>query len=124
MFSFYADEHLIIAAGSYLTFPKSVVNDGNVFNGDTGTFTCSVNGYYEFTFAGTTYVTGQTYIRVEKNGEYSHIFLDHLTDSLMSFTWIMNLNVGDIIRLYVENGNIFRDEYHSNVFNGMLLRAT
>ena len=124
VFSFYAYDGLTIAAGSYLTFHQSVVNDGNVFNGDTGTFTCSVNGYYEFTFTGNAYSTSQTYIKVEKNGNNARKFLDHLTDSLMSFTWIMKLSVGDTIRLYVEHGFIYRDSYHNSAFNGMLLRAT
>ena len=94
-----------------------------MLNGDTGTFTCPVNGYYEFTFTGTTYATGQTYIRVEKNGSQDMRFLDYNQESLMSFTWIMKLNIGDKVRLYLEHGSIYSDGYHFNFFNGMLLRS-
>ena len=122
MFSFYANGGTQ-TAGSYLTIPNSVVNDGNVFNGDTGTFTCPVNGYYEFTFSGNAYSTGQTYIWVENNGTPVMRFLDVHQESLMSFTWIMKLSVGDKIRLYLEAGSIYSDGYHYNFFNGMLLHS-
>ena len=106
-----------------MTFPKNVANVGNVFNGDTGIFTSPVNGYYEFTFTGSAYADGYNIIRVEKNGSGNMKFLTERKDSLMSFTWIMELSVGDEIRLFLENGVIYRGPYRYNFFNGMLLHS-
>ena len=125
VFSFYMDSGTA-ESGSYLTFPKSIANVGNMFDGDTSTFTCPHNGYYEFTFMGsveTDSPEGEAVVEIDKNGEKVMRFLDQRDDSLMSFTWIMKLSVGDKIRLYLYLGKIFRDMYHHSFFNGMLLNT-
>ena len=42
-------------SGEFITFEKFLVNVGNTFDLETGTFTPTVNGIYEFTFDGGAY---------------------------------------------------------------------
>ena len=110
---------------TYLTFSKSLINDGNVFDGTE--FTCRMEGYYDFSFAGS--AIGQTHhykeIFVQKNGAdiLKFMDLDANYDFLMSFNWQMELKAGDKVRLkqntqygFLTDSNFYR------IFNGKYIR--
>merc|ERR1712141_579906 len=61
------DQHFL--APNYITFQKTLLNIGESFESETGTFTAPTNGIYEFTFSGLD-DAGKfwTYIDIEKNG--------------------------------------------------------
>ena len=112
---------------TYLTFPKSFINDGNVFDGME--FTCRMEGYYDFSFAGTGYPTSNSYIHitVQKNGSDVLKFFDQDKSNanfLVSFNWQMELKAGDKVRLKQSGDGA--DGFYTNtgayrIFNGKFI---
>ena len=132
IFTVYEDKHELFTE-EYLTFSKSLINIGNVF--DRTEFTCRMDGYYEFSFAGTGYHSSEShiYVYIQKNGENVLVFYDREDDDsstnsyfLMSFSWQMELKSGDKVRLRQtssKNGFYIADSsgtYH--IFNGKYIR--
>ena len=111
---------------TYLTFPKSLINDGNVFDGTE--FTCRMEGYYDFSFAGNgdNGPNSYIYVYVQKNGEDILIFYDQSYDNyefLMAFNWQMELKVGDKVRLrQFSNHGFYTYGNKYRIFNGKFIR--
>jgi len=126
MFSYYADTGTFYR-GSTISFPKSLVNVGNSFNGTT--FKCSMPGYYSFQFTGTGY-SDNSRIQVLKNDEDVLYFFDDTAskayqnddESLMSFQFMLKLLRDDSVKLKVQEGKLFTSSLQNLIFNGQFMR--
>ena len=110
----------------YVTFDYFHVNQGNMFNLNTGTFTAPVKGIYEFSFSGNSDQDEMCSVHVYKNNEKIQAmftskpkfdFHAHIASS-----WFITLNVGDNVKLKVEYGEIAAWSNGYTTFNGKLLK--
>ena len=71
IFSVFRETGSYINEGSYITFDRIVENTGNHIAISTGIFTCGFlyDGLYQFSFSATIYVSGNTMVEVQINGE-------------------------------------------------------
>ena len=118
--------------GEIINFDKAMVNIGSDFDGST--FTCDIRGYYEFGFTGTGLVDSDTdewnSIQVLKNDVKVYQFWDDTArkdtydddNALINFQFIIKLNVGDKVKLKLENGKIDNDDRKFRVFSGKFIR--
>ena len=105
---------------------------GNAFDG-LSTFTSPIDGYYEFSFAGTAGVERKhfpdqngTNIIVEKNGEDKLNFFDNDDNfdehqHLISFNWLIKMDAGEKIRLKLGQGKINISSTQNSIFNGKFI---
>ena len=135
LFSAYSSDIEDINAGSYIHFNNYYVNNGNSFDLASGTFTTPVNGHYHFSFsANCGFSKARCLIYVEKNSDkIVHAFFTGgtyynngvgETDANIASSWMLSLNEGDTIRLYVEEGPIRTEHYLRRTFNVHLLQVT
>ena len=85
----------------------------------TGIFTAPLDGFYEFSFVSYRKENINSQITVEKNGhvEFSSHRKRIIHNDTDGFIWIMNLKMGDRIRLKINN---FYDGSFK-IFNGKLI---
>ena len=134
MFSVYSNSGYGISEGSFLDFDYSWVENGYpLTNG--GEFIAPVNGNYEFSITGNTYYNNagtscdsrKGVIQVLRNGvkihEISANESNDYTSNNLSTSWIVTLNVGDSIRLYVGSGCIYTDAADYRTFSGKLIEV-
>ena len=127
MFSAYSNRNELIQKGKVVKFNKFWVNNGDVFDLDTGKFRAPLDGSYEFTFNGHSspgIVAGYgLQIQVLKNNNdllrFSTGDDEHFEN--LSNTWTLTLKAGDIIKLSVRNGALFTSSNHFRTFTGKLL---
>ena len=105
---------------------------GNAFDG-LSTFTSPIDGYYEFSFAGTAGLERKdfpdkdgTHVIVEKNGENELSFFDNDDNfdghqHLISFNWLMKMDAGEKIRLKLGQGKINISSTQNSIFNGKFI---
>ena len=137
LFSAYSapSSHEEINAGSYIHFDNFYSNNGNSFDLASGTFTTPVNGHYHFSFsANCGFSKARCLIYVEKNSDkIVHAFFTGgtyynngvgETDANIASSWMLSLNEGDTIRLYVEAGPIYTERNLRRTFNVNLLLVT
>ena len=123
MFSVYSDKSEDIAAGNYVDFDHTWVNNGNHFSLSNGAFIAPIHGNYEFSFSGHSYVGIYAQIQVLKNGNKVQEFrtMDDAHLDNISPTWIIELKAGDEIRLRVSYGSLHSDSSSYRTFSGKLL---
>ena len=117
------------SSGEYLKdFNGFLTNDGNCFDLSSGIFTPSRPGVYEFSASIFHTLIGFYSLIVEKsNGKVLEFHasagnVDNNYDTL-SFSWIIDINQGETIRLKVSNIGAFVAYADSNwVFNGKFIR--
>ena len=124
-----------INEGSYIYFGNFYVNNGNSFDLASGTFTTPVNGHYQFSFSGNCGDRkNNCYIFAKKNsdilehafmtgGTYYHNGVGEAYANIAS-SWILSLNEGDTIRLYLALGPMYTDTNVRRSFNVNLLQVT
>jgi len=124
MFSVYSSTGNV--NGGYLDFDHSWVDNG--FPLSNGEFLAPVKGNYEFNFNGHTYhsCSYRVGVQVLLNGSEIHSFYEYDNESenfnhMVSSSLIVSLNVGDSIRLYVEQGCLATDSYRYRSFTGKLI---
>ena len=114
------------AAGQYIEgFTEYLANYGDSFDALSGTFTADRDGVFDF--SASFFYSGKkdNRISVNKNGKNEVIFraythdLDHDT---LSFSWIMELNKGDQIRLLVTVGHFYCNSQYTCMFDGKFIR--
>ena len=125
VFSYYSDCR---CNSPIISFPKSLVNVGNAFDGST--FKCPQAGYYSFEFAGT-YDSEYAWIEVLKNDAKELSFYDDTAEkgnvnndeSLMSFSFMLKLYKGDSVKLKISGGKFYTDrQSRHRVFSGQFVR--
>ena len=117
-------KHLLAKIGKlskhcYINFTNFWMDEEHAFNLSTGIFTAPLDGFYEFSFVSYLKENIKSQITVEKNGHvefssYRKKIIHNDTDGL---NWIMNLKMGDRIRLKIDN---FYDGSF-RIFNGKLI---
>jgi len=103
-----------IHKGETITFNKQNINNGNIFNLQSGIFRAPVSGIYSFTLASTTKYEkdGSTQLKVQvlRNGQEEINFTKKIpTDSYTRLdpSWQMRLNQNDRVQLRVESGTLY-----------------
>ena len=123
MFSAYSDSGTI-EMGNFITFDHSLINNGNHFTLSRGEFVAPFGGKYEFSFSAHS-DGSKKYIDIEvtKNGVKVFRWYTKNGDnySILSPTFILQLNAGDKIRLKVADDSVYSyiDKYRT--FSGKLL---
>lgn len=131
MFSYYSKGYgssYYVNEGEIITFDKKLVNIGANFDGST--FTCQKPGIYEFNFAGTSSASELNKIQVLKNNLEVLEFFDDTAqkgdfindESLMTFSFILKLNMNEKIKLKVTQRTILSMSDQYRVFTGKFIR--
>ena len=99
-----------------LTFDQVDINIGNALNGSAGVFTAPIAGIYRMTFSDQSALDEieKTQVTVTKN----YRFFFRIFDS--NEAWMMQLNVGDEVRLYAMQ-NLNPSYYYPLTFTGELI---
>ena len=116
----------VITAGQYLEgFNGFFTNFGSGFMLEYGIFTAGRRGIYEFSVSALHDVLhgGSSVFAVHKNGAQvlSLYTRDQDSEVTLSFSWIMELQHGDTIRLKVESGRFTCGSPYNCIFNGKLI---
>ena len=127
MFSAYKITGDYNAGNFIIDYSKFLINYGNSFDLETGTFTTPRQGIFEFFVSMHHHNCGlRSELLVMKNRVkelwFSSYFPNNNHDSL-SFSWIMELQQGDIVQLQVESGCFdCNDSVAGCIFNGKLIQ--
>ena len=114
--------------GDYLdNYDGFLANYGNSFSLESGIFTSPRKGIFEFSAATHHMDKGESTLRIEKNNikvlDFStYTDTDNGNDDTLSFSWIMELQQGDTIRLKVTRGGFRAASYFNWTFNGKFIR--
>ena len=123
IFSAYMNEYSsYFSAGEYLEgFTGFLINFGNGFSLSNGRFTAQRKGNYEFSVAAYHNTAGSSDLTVEHNGAQVLIFRsfdDADAEDTLSFSWIMELQQGDVVRLKVTRGSFSCSSSANCIFSG------
>ena len=118
-------KNVTISTGNYITFDGVDLNYGNAFDIQNGLFIAPYNGTYAFSL--TTHSQGwhsnnkNGNLQIERNG------VDHLTILFknqvyenIAFSWMMNLNLGDTMKIKVTKNEIFADRHANTLLSGRI----
>ena len=122
IFSAYKNDSGNFYAGDYLEgFNGFLINFGNGFTLSNGRFTAQRNGNYDFSVAAYHYFERSSDLTVEHNGAQVLIFRsfdDADAEDTLSFSWIMELKQGDVVRIKVTNGLFYCGTINYCIFSG------
>ena len=91
------------------------------YNKDTGVFTVSVEGLYQFTFNVIQYGTGIVQLRVDGKVVCSRYSNESYNPA--SCSTIQQLRIGQTVDVYLKSGNIYYGSLkEENTFHGVLLK--
>ena len=103
-------------------------NIGNSFDLESGEFKTPLGGVYEFSFAlSRDDEPGTSYIIVEKNGYKNMQFITNSNSDeygTLSFSWFMELEKDDEIRLKVKDEPFYASSTANGIFNGKYVGST
>jgi len=108
----------------YLCFDIESIDKSNNFAKETGTFTVWDSGTYMFFFSAQTHYEGDVSIAVYVNGHQErYIYSDAAGDNSdfwrpITLYWSMDLNAGDTLRLYHDDGTLSVLSDHRMYFTG------
>ena len=118
-------------SGSYINgFDGVYVNNGNTYDLSSGIFTAPKPGVYEFSVSVDVYtgIGGWHSIGIEKNNANELTFGSYARETndntgTLSFTWIMQLNQADTIRLKAREIIQCASESANCIFTGKFIRS-
>ena len=129
MFSAFKTNGEDFFAGDYLNnYDGFLTNYGNSFNLTSGIFTSPREGVFEFSAATYHWTQGSYKLIVEKNNIQvlqfrAYAESEYGNSDTLSFSWIMELNQGETVRLRVGNSGKFDAYGNANwVFSGKYIR--
>ena len=125
MFTAVYDQDTPQYVGAYVKFDRFLLNIGNSFDLNTGTFTSPIDGVYQFTFHGTVWNVGAG-IQVWQNEDLKLTFHggNGLATGYDAFgnNWLLSMRKGDTLKLKISgNGQIISDENNNTVFTGKFI---
>ena len=112
------------------TYDDLVINLGNGFNAESGTFVVPVSGTYRMSFSGQSAFGKYDFTEVYVKKNESNIF--HIWDSNevekadannVSYTWLMNLSQGDRVKLWSHNFLHADEKRYHITFTGELIHV-
>ena len=108
-----------------ITYDNLVINIGEGFDVRSGSFVVPTSGTYRLSFSAQSGWRKYDYtlVSVKKNGETTFTIWDsNQKDDAnnLSYTWMMNLNLGDRVSLYSEN-HLWADSKTPVTFTGELI---
>ena len=108
---------------NFIHFSESLINNGNHFSLSRGEFVTPFEGKYEFSFSAHCNNKKFVDIEVTKNGEkvFRWYTKDDVNRSILSPTFILQLNAGDRIRLKVADDSVIGNSSQYRTFSGKLL---
>ena len=124
IFSAYKNGGASADAGEYLLeFSGFLINFGNGFDLSNGIFTAQRKGNYEFSVAAYHSAAGSSDLTVEHNDALVLSFhtwerTGDYSDDTLSFSWIMELQQGDVVRLKVSSGRFYCGPNYNCIFSG------
>ena len=131
VFSAFCKTARTYAGGSYIYgFDGVYVNNGNTYDLSSGIFTAPKPGVYEFSVS--VYIDGSSSwhrVGIEKNNANELSFGSYAREKndntgTVSFTWIMQLNQADTMRLKaIEEIRCHSAGYADCVFSGKFIRS-
>ena len=122
IFSAYKNESDTVFGPGYLEeFNGFLTNFGNGFILSNGTFTAQREGKYEFSAAANSATIDPAFLAVEHNGAIVLSFYTYSPDDALSFSWIMELQQGDTVRLKVTSGAFNCGPNYNCIFSGKLI---
>ena len=129
VFSAFCKSGKTYPSGSYINaFDGVYVNNGNAYDLSSGIFTAPKPGVYEFSasvYRGYN-PTDWARVGIEKNNANELTFGAYLQNDnagTLSFTWIMQLNQADTIRLKALEEIYCNRDYANCVFSGKFIRS-
>ena len=105
-----------------VTYDVTLLNEGQAFNKHTGIFLCPQDGTYGFSFSAPRETsTMHAYVFIN---ERKDIYLDDHGngDNVVSYTWSANLQVGDRVKIQVEDGALKAQGQDKIFFHGYLMK--
>jgi len=107
----------------YITFEELELDNGGVFDKDTGTFTAPTEGKYLFYFISEVEDCPETFIRIYVNGKITQYFRHNngagYDGREINAFWWLNLQEGDEVRLFNEiEGCMYIKKYYPMYFMG------
>ena len=110
-------------------FQGVYVNNGNAYDLSSGIYTAPKSGVYEFSAAverGSSPASGWARVGIEKNNANELIFGAYAREEsdnsgTLSFTWIIQLNQADTIRLKARENIYCQINYAECVFSGKFI---
>ena len=131
VFSAFCKTDKTYEGGSYINeFDGFYVSNGNAYDLSSGVFTAPKTGVYEFSASlyKWAYPVGWSRVGIEKNNEneltfgaYAHDVDDN--SGVISYTWILQLNQADTIRLKAIEEVHCQAPTANCVFNGKFIRS-
>ena len=126
VFSAISRVHVTQTTGEFITFEKFLVNVGNTFDLETGTFTPTVDGIYEFTFYGDANNANDLEVNVMHNGVEVLSFFNWDSQGSeyeeIGTTWMLSMKKSDSLQLQIVRGKLYSDENCNKVFTGKFIR--
>jgi len=128
VFSVYSNGNGVhyLEAGDYIDFDQSHIDNGFALL-ENSKFVSPFKGNYEFSFSGHmhTYHNTLVNIEVQLNGVGIHRFYSRDENTypiqMASSSWIVSLDVGDSIQLYINYGSLYTDGNCYRSFTGKLI---
>ena len=110
-----------------ITFDSTILGD-DLFDKDTGMFTCETSGVYIFFFSGE--AEKSTWIGVYLNDDRALILHDGASGNIrinLSYTWTLDMVEGDKVHLQIESGHLYVDDNSTPervYFSGFLMKPS
>ena len=110
-----------------ITFDNTILGE-DLFNKDTGVFTCDISGVYIFFFSGE--AEKSTWIGVYLNDDRQLVLYDNASGNTrinLSYTWTLDMVAGDNVHLKVESGKLHVDDSAAPervYFSGFLMKPS
>ena len=118
MFTAIYDQEIPQNVGAYVKFDRFLLNIGNSFDLNNGTFTSPIDGVYQFTFHGTA-LNNWSGIHVWQNEDLKLAFAggngfsDGNSDAFSS-TWLLSMRKGDTLKLKISGYGVINSNKESN----------
>ena len=100
----------------------TLLNEGQAFNKHTGIFLCPQDGTYGFSFSAprdTRVIHAYAFVNERKD-----VYLDDhgVGDNVVSYMWSAKLQVGDRVKIQVEDGALRAQGQYKIFFHGYLMK--
>lgn len=117
-----------VLSGNYLdSYDGFLTEYGSSFSLSSGTFNAHRDGVYSFSASAYHYDQGQNRLSVMKNGQKELDFSSYARETndncdTLTFSWMMELEAGDNVRIKVTSGRFICGSVYNCIFSGKFFR--